>query len=150
MCLGGIVYSVVFHRLQPRIGFGWTVRIIGFIALSTLLLATFLLRPRIPSTNTRRIIQVRAFQEPKFTLITIASLLGLIGIYIPFYEIQLFGQERLGTSQTLTFYLIPIMNTGSTVGRLFLSAMALHFGAINMLTSASMFSRILCLCWIAV
>ncbi|OCK82273.1 hypothetical protein K432DRAFT_259335, partial [Lepidopterella palustris CBS 459.81] len=49
---GGIIY-----RVEPRIGLGSTVPVIGFIALSTLLIATLLMRTRIPSSHVRRIIQ---------------------------------------------------------------------------------------------
>lgn len=35
--IGGVIYPIVFHRLQPTIGFGWATRVIGFIELATLI-----------------------------------------------------------------------------------------------------------------
>lgn len=49
--------SGIIYRVEPRIGLGSTVPVIGFIALSTLLIATLLMRTRIPSSHVRRIIQ---------------------------------------------------------------------------------------------
>lgn len=37
--LGGVIYPIVFHKLEPKIGFGWTLRVMGFIALGTCLVA---------------------------------------------------------------------------------------------------------------
>ncbi|KAK5951924.1 hypothetical protein OHC33_007217 [Knufia fluminis] len=46
--IGGVIYPIVFHELQPRIGFGWAVRVIGFIALATLIVPCALIKLRIP------------------------------------------------------------------------------------------------------
>ncbi|KAG9931058.1 MFS general substrate transporter, partial [Aureobasidium melanogenum] len=35
--MGGIIYPIVFYRLLDQIGFGWSVRVLGFLALATLL-----------------------------------------------------------------------------------------------------------------
>jgi MFS family permease len=32
--IGGVIYPVVFRQLYPRIGFAWTVRVMGFICLA--------------------------------------------------------------------------------------------------------------------
>lgn len=69
---------------------------------------------------------------------------------MPFYEVQLFAVRKLGTGETLTFYLIPIMNAGSTVGRLLLSGLAVRLGALNLFNATLLFSGIICLAWIAV
>lgn len=34
---GGIIYTVIFQQLIPRVGFGWTVRIMGFVMLGKLI-----------------------------------------------------------------------------------------------------------------
>ena len=70
-------------------------------------------------------------------------------MYVPFYEVQLFAVHKLGTGETLTFYLIPIMNAGSTVGRLLLSGLAMRLGALNLFSATLLFSGIIYLAWIA-
>ena len=48
---GGIIFPIMFQRLQPRIGFGWTTRIIGLIMLALLALPVLGMRMRVrPST----------------------------------------------------------------------------------------------------
>ena len=47
--LAGIIYSIVFHRLEPMIGFSWATRVIAFIMLGTLLIPLAVMRVRIGS-----------------------------------------------------------------------------------------------------
>ena len=47
--LGGIIYPIVFHRLEPRIGFPWSTRVIGFMAFGQLVTAVALFKP--PNTR---------------------------------------------------------------------------------------------------
>ena len=44
---GGIIYPIVFYKLEPRIGFAWATRVIGFMALATLSLSLSLMRIRV-------------------------------------------------------------------------------------------------------
>lgn len=34
---GGIIYPIMFYKLIDQVGFGWTVRILGFVSLATLM-----------------------------------------------------------------------------------------------------------------
>ena len=33
--VGGVIYPIIFYKLQPHIGFPWAERTIGFVALAT-------------------------------------------------------------------------------------------------------------------
>jgi len=52
--LGAVIYPVILNQLKPQIGFGWTVRVIGFIILGTMLPALALMRLRNPPPATKR------------------------------------------------------------------------------------------------
>jgi len=41
--IGSVIYPVVFHKLRPQIGAAWATRIIGFIALATLLVSILIM-----------------------------------------------------------------------------------------------------------
>ncbi|KAK7756721.1 hypothetical protein SLS62_001162 [Diatrype stigma] len=43
---GGVVYSLLFQGLQPRVGFGWAARVMGFVSLATLAVPLAVLRKR--------------------------------------------------------------------------------------------------------
>ncbi|EQL38268.1 hypothetical protein BDFG_00635 [Blastomyces dermatitidis ATCC 26199] len=42
--LGGVIYLIIFTRLQPRIGFAWATRVLGYIVLATQLLPLILMK----------------------------------------------------------------------------------------------------------
>lgn len=54
--LGSVIYPIIFHNLQPRLGFGWTVRVIVLTALLGLLLPILSMRVRKLSSTHRNII----------------------------------------------------------------------------------------------
>lgn len=60
---GGAIYPVMVRQLLPKIGFAWTVRIIGFINLACLGLALAFLRPRLPPRKSGPLVEWQAFRE---------------------------------------------------------------------------------------
>src|SRR6201996_9098122 len=46
--VAGIIYPIMFHQLIPQVGFPWTVRIMGFLVLGTLMISISVLRQRLP------------------------------------------------------------------------------------------------------
>lgn len=80
--LGGVIYPIVFHRLQPTIGFAWTVRIMGFIMLVTLAVSCVIMRDRLAdkrSNQRRSLIDLSAFKEPPFCLFAATIFFGFLG-----------------------------------------------------------------------
>lgn len=149
--LGGVIYPIIFHRLQPRIGFGWATRVIGFIALATLLFACVFIKPRSkPDPSKRRkIIDISGFRELPFNLFCVASLTGFCGLYIPFFYISEFA-SRAGFPGRLAFYMLPILSAGSIVGRVVPGLLADRFGPLNVLAICTAISGLLAFCWIAI
>lgn len=43
---GGMVYPIMVQQLFPKIGFAWTVRVLGFLNLALLLVVLAFMRPR--------------------------------------------------------------------------------------------------------
>lgn len=65
--IGGVIYPIVFHELQPRIGFGWAVRVIGFIALATLIVPCALIKLRVEPAGTRRLFDSQLMKDAPLT-----------------------------------------------------------------------------------
>lgn len=86
--LGGVVYPIVFHRLQPRIGFAWATRVLAFIMLGTLAVSLAVMRTRVLPGKRRALVDVRAFREAPFVFFTLGMLFGFMGLYIPFFYVQ--------------------------------------------------------------
>jgi MFS family permease len=115
--VGGILYPIVLKVLIPAVGFGWSTRILGFITLCTSLLAISILRLRQKPTAIRAFIQLSAFKEPKYVLYCAASFLAMISWYGPLTYLGLDAQQYDVTTN-LSFFLLPILNSASILGRL--------------------------------
>lgn len=112
------MYAIIFHELQPRIGFGWATRVIAFIMLATLIVPVMGMRMRIVTSTVRPRFDAAAWREMPFALYACAVFFGFIGLYIPFFYVQLYSIERDVVDTGLVFYLVPLLNAASLFGRL--------------------------------
>jgi len=49
--IGGIVFPLIIQSATPKVGFGWAVRIVGFVCLLLMVLANWLIRARLSDIN---------------------------------------------------------------------------------------------------
>lgn len=113
---GGIIFPIIFHQLQPRIGFGWTTRVFALIILIFATLPVLGIRTRTPPGIARKIFDSKAWTEIPFLIFAVFSFLIFMGSYIPSFYIQSYGTQTL--IGELGHYLLPIMNVGSFFGRI--------------------------------
>lgn len=74
---GGLIYPVMVQHLLPKIGFPWTVRILGFVMLSLQVIYLTFMRTRLPPRKSGPLVEWKAFKEPSYTLFSIGKLLFL-------------------------------------------------------------------------
>ncbi|OJJ54790.1 hypothetical protein ASPSYDRAFT_160147 [Aspergillus sydowii CBS 593.65] len=148
--LGGIIYPIVLHRLIEPLGFGWAVRVIGFIALGTLLLPIAVMKQRVKPPKARALIDWTAFTDIPYMVLVIAVLIAFMGLFSLFFYISYVGTARHLTSDDMAFYLVPILNAASCFGRTIPNAMADKFGPFNLIAPCCMMVGVLMLCLIAV
>lgn len=65
---GGLVIPIMLNRLIDRIGFGWAVRTLGFMALCMLLVAERLLKKRLPPKDSVQMLEPRELKDVVFDL----------------------------------------------------------------------------------
>ncbi|KAI9757034.1 MAG: hypothetical protein M4579_003603 [Chaenotheca gracillima] len=148
--LGGVIYPILFHKLQPQIGFPWATRVIGFIALGTLTIPLVGMRMRVKPSSQRKLVDLTAWKEPPFTLFTIGEFFGFLGLYVPFFYVQIYAIENNIMSEDLAFYLVSILNAASIFGRIIPNFAADKTGPINMLIPCSLIASILAFAWIGI
>lgn len=112
------MYPVMFHRLITRLGYPWTMRSIGFVVLSLSIIPTIRTKMRFKADPSRDRLQLTAFKNPEFALFATAMFLGYLGLYIPFFYIQIYSSENSNITGELYFYLITIMNGAGLFGGL--------------------------------
>lgn len=92
----------MIQRLIPRIGFGWSMRVLFFIEIAMLTIAWFTIRTRIPPAidvrdkskggwSQVKWIDLQAFKNPAYTMIVIGFGLVVFGLYTPFVSCPLWA-----------------------------------------------------------
>lgn len=70
---GGLVYPVIVQQLLPKIGFGWTVRVLGFVMLATQATALAFIKTRLPPRKSGPLVEWGAFKELPYSLFSIGG-----------------------------------------------------------------------------
>ncbi|KAF2457834.1 MFS general substrate transporter [Lineolata rhizophorae] len=148
--LGGVIYPILFHKLIPQVGFPWAARVMGFTLLATVVVTNLVMKVRVLPASRRKIIDRLAFRDPPFVLFVLGAFLAFMGLYAPFYYIQLYSIELNITGGDLTFYLLSIINAASVFGRVIPNFIADRTGPFNMMIPCAIFTGILALCLIPI
>ncbi|KAJ5826365.1 hypothetical protein N7474_003503 [Penicillium riverlandense] len=154
---GGIIYTILFEQLLPRLHFAWAVRVIGFVMLTLFVTAAFLLLWN--SSNTqgsattpgrpRKLFDLRAFGDGPFWSYTIANFCLFLGYMTPFYYIPTYAETMLGTTRSLGLYILIISQASSIIGRVATTTVAHHYGSMIPWIFCGLLSGVLCLSWIS-
>ena len=115
--IGGIIYPIIFYRIVSPVGFPWVVRIIAFIMLSLSVLPVTATRMKTKPTGVRKLLQWDVFKGTEYTLFALATTFAFLGLYVPYFYVQLYAQEQGIITGDLNFYLLALMNTGGFFGR---------------------------------
>ena len=149
---GGVIYPIVFHQLQPKLGFPWAVRIMAFLLLFGFLFS-YAVIPFKPAKSpiVRRYLDPAAFKDIPFMSFVLAGFFGAMGYYIPLLYLPIYAETSTGVKTTsLAFYLLAIVNGTSTVGRILAGFIAARVGPLELTTLALGVCAILLFCWISV
>ena len=68
---GGLIFPAIVQQLLPKIGFPWTVRVVGFVMLATQIVAVSFTKQRLPPRKSGPLVEWAAFKEPPYTLFSI-------------------------------------------------------------------------------
>ena len=85
---GGMVFPAIAQQLLPRVGFPWTVRVMGFVALFHFSIIISFARTRIAPRKTGPLIEWAAFTELPYVLFTMGMFLTLWGVYFVYYYVS--------------------------------------------------------------
>lgn len=145
--IGGVVIPIALSKMLngSSLGFGWSVRIIGFIFIPLLAFSCVVITSRLPPRTTNFIVW-GAFKEPRFMLLALALSFMLLGVFTPLFYIPTYAVMK-GIDPTLASYLLAIINAASTFGRVIPGVMADKFGRLNIFAIGGLVSGIVIFCW---
>ncbi len=86
--IGGIVFPLMVEQLLPVVGFGWTVRILGFVMLGFSIIILMFIRPRLPARKSGPMVEWSSFKELPYAFFAAGSFFSYWGLYFPFYYVS--------------------------------------------------------------
>ena len=157
--IGGIMFPLIINAAIPAVGFGWAIRIVGFIALVLLLAGNCLIRARTdiingtaPSSSNGSVasgkapsldgkkrsafsavrIDLTAFKDPRFALTTMGVFMIEWAVFIPITYITSYALAE-GLPSKLSYELLAVLNVGSVFGRWLPGLVADRVGRFNIM-----------------
>ncbi|KAJ6188833.1 hypothetical protein N7519_003741 [Penicillium mononematosum] len=148
---GGMLLPGLVKALLPSIGFGWTVRVLGFVMLGTSIPAILLFQTRLPPRKADAFIEWSAFKEPTYVLFCLGMFLNFWALYFAFYYIGAFARDILGLTFSDSDNLIIVTNGAGIVGRLIPAYLAdLKYGPLNTIIPLTLAASVMMFCCAAV
>ncbi len=134
--IGGTVLPIMVNKLIPLIGFGWTIRTLGFIGLFFLSFAWIIMETRLPPLFDVRNggwkqvqwVDFSAFKTPSYVLFNAGAFALFLALYNP---INYMNEFALAFNVPAADYMLSILNAGSTFGRVFPGLLADRIGRFN-------------------
>ena len=145
--IGGIIFPVTLNRLLGQIGFGWAVRVVGFIMLALIIYASIVTKEFAPRRK-KDLFLPKAFTNWAYILANLGFLIGLMGLYGPIFYVSSYSLAR-GMDPQLALYQVAILNAPSFFGRIIPNFMGDKFGRFNMAIIGYVACAVLCFCWTA-
>ncbi|USW56620.1 Putative major facilitator superfamily, MFS transporter superfamily [Septoria linicola] len=149
-CTGGVVFPVIVQQLLPKVGYPWTVRVIGFIMLFTNVVTITFLRTRLPPRKSGPIVDWASFKELPFALYCIAMFFNFWGLYFVFFYIGSYGRNVLGVSYQQSINLLLTVVCVGFIFRLVPNYFADKIGSLNTLIPFSLLSAVMMFGWIGI
>ena len=136
--IGGIIFPLVILYLGPKIGYGWAVRIVGFICAGAGFVACCLLRKRLPhNKKAGASIDLKALRDPSYALTTVAVWLVEFAVFIPYTYISLYAIHQ-GVDPQNAYRMSALLNAGAIPGRALPGYVADRFGYFNVMCATSL------------
>ncbi|KAI3607509.1 monocarboxylate permease-like protein [Moniliophthora roreri] len=144
---GGIVLPIMLSRLIPRVGFGWTIRIIAFIVLFCFVVATLTVkgrRPTKPLPPFHKLFDFGAFRQKSYVLLALGCWLSVFAVFNPFFYVGLYGSTA-NPGSSLNPYYLAILCATSIAGRTLPGVVAIYVGRFNVMCISTLISSVLIL-----
>ncbi|KAJ7715658.1 monocarboxylate permease-like protein [Mycena maculata] len=158
--VGGVIWPILANRLIHDVGFGWALRIMGFISLALCFVSAVLVKGRLPPRKGKQFFAFNLFMKSGYTIfwsvssscreqsiliyLTIASACSsLCGVFFfLIFFLPSYGALH-GFDANMTFYSVSVLNAASLFGRIVPGFLADRWGRFNMMVATALASAIL-------
>lgn len=161
--LGGVIFPLMMQALLPKVGWGWTMRIVGFVLLVLCILSVSLSRSRLPprkgnATSWRDMMpDPRIFWDGTGAMAVTTAGVFLVEwayfipiAYVPSYYLArqgLSADESVSGGAAFAYQLLAILNAVSCFGRYLPGYIADKVGRYNTMIVSTLLSLISVMCF---
>ncbi|KAJ5634913.1 major facilitator superfamily domain-containing protein [Penicillium herquei] len=156
--VGGVIFPLMLQALLPRVGWSWSIRILGFVLLVFCSIALAFCRSRVPPRKRANTTWRDTLPDPSIFLdgtgamaittagVVFTDLAYFIPItYVPSYYIDrqyLSQEETITGSAAFAYQLLAILNAASCGGRYLAGDLADRFGRYNTMIVSLLFCTV--------
>ncbi|KAJ3771663.1 major facilitator superfamily domain-containing protein [Lentinula raphanica] len=144
--VGGIVIPIMISKLIPRIGFGWTIRILAFITMVCFVVGMVTIKQRRPSKpfpkSVSALFDFTAFKDPCYVFLVLGCWFTVFAVFNPFFYVDL-SAEVANPNSNVNGYYLAILCATSIFGRVSPGLIAPQVGRFNLLYISTLISSIL-------
>ena len=160
---GGIIFPLMTQSLLPHVGWGWSIRILGFVLLVLCAISVAFCRSRVPPRKGAATTWRDTLPDPRIFVdgtgamaattagVLLTDLAYFIPItYAPIYYLDrqhLKYEEALTGSAAFAYQLLAILNAASCVGRLVAGEVADRYGRYNTMIVSLLLCTVSVLCF---
>ncbi|PSN70297.1 MFS general substrate transporter [Corynespora cassiicola Philippines] len=145
---GGIIFPLIAQQLLTKVGFGWTVRVMGFVVLANTAVVLTIARVRLPPRQQGPLVEWEAFKDPSYTFFCIGVFFNMWAVYFAYFYISTYGTTIIGISPSTSLTLLLVMNAVGIPGRVLCGFIADRFiGPVNTLIPVAFCAGVLFYSW---
>ncbi|PVH96861.1 MFS general substrate transporter [Periconia macrospinosa] len=117
--VGGVVGTAALPTMITNLGFGWAVRIMGFIYLALLSVALFTVKSRLNHTPSKLSLSEFVMPMKQWSVVSLAisGFLFFLGVFLP-YNFLVVEAEASGMDGSMANNLLVILSATSVCGRI--------------------------------
>ncbi|KAI0901994.1 MFS general substrate transporter [Annulohypoxylon nitens] len=148
---GGTIFPIIAQQLPGKIGFPWTMRVMGFVILFNATVVLIFARSRLSPRSRGPFVEWAAFKELPYTFYTAGAFCLLMGVYLTYNYINTYGRTIIGMSAETSLNTLFIANAVGVPGRIIPALVSdAYFGPFRTLVPLAIGSSILYFGWIGI
>ncbi|KAH3670475.1 hypothetical protein OGAPHI_000990 [Ogataea philodendri] len=146
--IGGVIWPLVCNSLYPKIGFPWTMRVLGFIFMGILTTSCLLINDRLDEISNqtsskssvwakvKESIDFKTLKDPVYLILVGALFMNEFSLILCFTYIPSYALDK-GYSESFSLIALTVVNASGVGGRYLPSHLSDAYGRFNMILAMS-------------
>jgi MFS family permease len=90
--IGGIVYPTIVRQLLDQVGYGWSVRVLGFINAAAFCIVLVFMKPRLPPRKSGPLLDPNTLHDKPYLLHVLGVTFLMPPVYFVYYYVRVYSK----------------------------------------------------------